>query len=186
MTTSPHDVLTSSKTSPTGPRTRHSPLSTRSSRRTGPPSSPHPPCASSPSGHVRVPARARAALRRHMRAVVLIHRHGKGPYAAVSSVIKARFRTCRRARKRGHMAIFASFSYFDRGDCWVVYGVIVAFRRPPRGVVSRGQVQTRFRLPLSPAAFLDRLEKGIKRKIFCCNTSPSSTGPKTLLRLSVP
>ena len=62
------------------------------------------------------------------------------------------------------MALFACFSYPDRGDARVVYGVIAAFRRIPRGVVSRGQVRTRLRLPLSPAAFLDRLEKGIKTK----------------------
>ena len=112
-----------------------------------------------------------------MRAVVLSHRHGKGPYDAVSSVIKAQIRDRRCLSECGHMVIFASFSYCDRGDCRVVYGVIVAFRRPPRGVVSRGQVRTRFRLPLSPSAFLDRLEKSIKRKIFCCNTSPCQRGP---------
>ena len=51
--------------------------------------------------------------------------------------------------------------------------------------MSQGQVRTRLRLPLSPAAFLDRLEKGIKPKDILLQHLPSSTGPKTLLWGSV-
>ena len=62
----------------------------------------------------------------------------------------------------------------------------LAFRRPPRGVVSRGQVRTRLRLPLSPAAFLDRLEKGIKTKDILLQHLSSSTGPKIFMWGSLP
>ena len=42
-----------------------------------------------------------------MRAVVLSHRHGKGPYAAVSSVIKAQIRDRRCLSECGHAACTA-------------------------------------------------------------------------------
>jgi hypothetical protein len=42
-----------------------------------------------------------------MRAVVLIHRHGKGPYAAGSSVIKAQIRDRRCLSECGHAACTA-------------------------------------------------------------------------------
>ena len=91
---------------------------------------------------------------------------------------KRRFGRLRAHRRCGAAFIFASFSFLDRGDIWVVYWVMVACRTTPRGVVSRGQVRTRLRLPLSPAAFLDRLEKGIKTKDILLQHLPSSTGPR--------
>ena len=42
-----------------------------------------------------------------MRVVVLIHRHGKGPYAAVSSVIKAQIRDCQCLSECSHAACTA-------------------------------------------------------------------------------
>ena len=174
---------------PVGPRTQYSPLTTHGSRSTGPRSSQRPSIATSPSGSRDTRASSSSTPRtrpscprptcpsssRYLASLLLF-----------GGVIQRRIRHRRRAPKRGHMALFACFSYPDRGDVRVVYGVIAAFRRIPRGVVSRGQVRTRLRLPLSPAAFLDRLEKGIKTKDILLQHLPSSTGPKTFLWGSVP
>ena len=173
----------------TGRRIPSSPLLTRAPRSFGRPCSRNPRSPSSLSGQwkARVGSRTSPSCpsATYRRCSPSCRRYLE-KFLRFCAFINTRFRHRRRAPKRGHMALIACFSYPDRGDVRVVYGVIAAFRRIPRGVVSRGQVRTRLRLPLSPAAFLDRLEKGIKTKDILLQHSPSSMGPKICLWLSVP